>query len=348
MSQWVPSSKDLVQPQEQEVKSDSAEGLNPGSITTEPRLKDPIQKPNVPARTPWWSGVGPFFLSAFFFLSVIFVLFAPLPLLFIHIRKGRIWAWFAAATNGLIVGLVGGSFSLLAYYLIFIVTLALTLSELIRFKKSLEKQVMFTLLVMGILASTIVAAYFGLHHLNPIHELRTQVASFVDYLVQSVSTSTSSSALINPSDIDEWKRSLFLEFPSALANFSLILVWSNLVLLLKINPKGVRESLGLDAGYFRKWKTPFYLVWPTIITGFFLVVDLGIVSHVALNVFKFLMAIYAIQGLSILSFFFEVWNIRGLFRLIGFSVVLILMMPLVLSLGFFDLWFDFRSKLRQS
>ena len=56
---------------------------------------------------------------------------------------------------------------------------------------------------------------------------------------------------------------------------------------------------------------PEWLVWPTIATGFGLLVDLGPASDVAINVFKFLMAIYAIQGLSILSFFFDLWNVGG-------------------------------------
>jgi hypothetical protein len=192
-----------------------------------------------------------------------------------------------------------------------------------------------------------VAIYAGIRHVNPIQELQTQVGSFVDYLGQSASNS-SSSPLINPSEAEEWKRNFFIEFPSAIAIFSLALVWANLVLLLKTNPKGIREGLGLDANYYRKWKVSQYLVWPTIVAGFFLVVDLGTASHVALNVFKFLMAIYTIQGLSILSYFFDLWRVHGFLRLVGFSLSLFLMMPLVLSLGFFDLWFDFRGKYRQS
>jgi len=56
------------------------------------------------------------------------------------------------------------------------------------------------------------------------------------------------------------------------------------------------------------------------------------------------MAIYTIHGLSILSFFFDLWNVRGIFRAIGFLISVFVMMPLLLSLGFFDLWFDFRAK----
>jgi hypothetical protein len=47
-----------------------------------------------------------------------------------------------------------------------------------------------------------------------------------------------------------------------------------------------------------------------------------------------------------LSFFFDLWNIRGFFRAAGYLVSVFVMMPLLLSLGFFDLWFDFRAKFR--
>jgi uncharacterized protein YybS (DUF2232 family) len=73
-----------------------------------------------------------------------------------------------------------------------------------------------------------------------------------------------------------------------------------------------------------------------------------VVSDVSLNVFKFLMAIYALQGLSILAFAFDAWRVRGGFRALIYLLAVFFMMPLLLSLGFFDLWFDFRGKFRQS
>jgi hypothetical protein len=167
----------------------------------------------------------------------------------------------------------------------------------------------------------------------------------VDFMGKSINSENSP---VNPNDLEEWKQGVIVEFPSAIAVFSLFLVWANLVTLLRVNPNGVREKLGLDAGYLRRWKAPEWLVWPTILTGAFLLFDAGRISDVSLNVFRFLMAVYALQGLSILSFFFDAWNVRGIFRTAGYLAAVFLMMPLLLSLGFFDLWFDFRSKVRQS
>jgi hypothetical protein len=292
---------------------------------------------------PWWVRIVPFFLSAFFFLSALFAVFAPLPLLLLRFRSGRAWMWGAILTNSAIVGLAAGRISL-AIYGVFVVALVLAMGGFIASRRSLERTAVLTLLMMALCGGLLVGWYSHLHHINPVQEVRQEISATVDYLQQSVSQGN----VMNSADMDEWKQNLLLEFPSALAVFALVMIWTNLATLLRVNPGGIRERMGLDASFFKKWKSPDWLVWPTIVTGFFLIVDVGKVSSVSINVFRFLMAVYAIQGLSILSFIFDVWNVRGFFRALGFLAAIFLMMPLLLSLGFFDLWFDFRSKFRQS
>ncbi|MEO5968592.1 MAG: DUF2232 domain-containing protein [Bdellovibrionia bacterium] len=302
--------------------------------------------PNNSIRILWWVRFLPFFLSALFFLSGLFAVFAPLPILSSHLRNGRKWAWLAALSNCIIVALAGGQLSLI-FYVVFIVALSLSLPELLKLKISLEKSTVLTLLAMALSGALFVFGDALYHHLNPILEIKKQVSGFVDLLGQSIASGSGVTGLLNAAEVDEWKRSLLVEFPSIVAVFSLVLVWANLVLLLRANPNQMRESLGLDVSFLKKWKAPDYLVWPTIVTGFFLIFNAGVVSNVSLNVFKFLMAIYAIQGLSILTYFFDLWGIRGFFRIIGFSIAVFLMTPVILSLGFFDLWFDFRSRFKQ-
>lgn len=325
-----------------------------GSFISQPTLKGPSlsegsslgEGPGSSIRIPWWVRFLPFFLSAFFFLSGFFAVFAPLPILSSHVRNGRKWAWLAALSNSVIVALAGGQLSLI-FYLVFILSLSLSLPELLRLKISLEKSAVLTLLIMTLCGSLFVFGDALYHHLNPILEFKKHVSGFVDLLGQSLASGSGATGLLNATEVDDWKRSLLIEFPSIVAIFSLVLVWANLVLLLRANPNKMRESLGLEASFLRNWKTPEYLVWPTIVTGFFLIFNVGVVSNISLNLFKFIMAIYAIQGLSILTYFFDLWNFRGFFRVVGFSVAVLLMTPVVLSLGFFDLWFDFRSRFKQ-
>lgn len=306
-----------------------------------PELKQPEGFPGgiTPRRVPPWLRVFPFFTSAIFFMSGLFAVFAPIPLLILNLRNGRSLGLLAVLTNCALVYLSGGPMSLSAYF-VFVVVLATALAELLRAGHRLETAAALTFVSMVVAAALLVGGFAHIHHVNAFAEVKTQILAMVDLLAKNAPQG----ALSNPQDLDDWKEGVLLEFPSAIAVFTLVMVWANLVAALRVNPNGIREKLGLDGSYFKKWRSPEWLVWPTIATGVFLVVDAGPASGIALNVFKFLMAIYTIHGLCILSFFFDLWNVRGLFRAAGYMVSIFVMMPLLLSLGFFDLWFDFRAK----
>jgi hypothetical protein len=283
----------------------------------------------------------PFFTSALFFMSGIFAVFAPIPLLILNLRSGRVLGMLAVLTNCALVFYAGGPVSFCAYA-VFVVILSIALAELLRAKVSIEMAASITLLSMFAVGGALLGWFAHVHHVNAWDEVRQQISAAVDLL----SKSAPQGALTAPADVEDWKQGVLLEFPSAVAVFALVMVWVNLVAVLRVNPQGIREKLGLDGSFLKKWRAPEWLVWPTLATGVFLVIDAGHVSEVSLNVFKFIMAIYTIQGLSILSFFFDLWNIRGFFRAAGYLVSVFVMMPLLLSLGFFDLWFDFRAKFR--
>lgn len=295
---------------------------------------------------PWWMRIVPFFLSAFLFMSGFFAIFSPLPLLYLFLNSGRKWAWLAAVTNGALVFLGGGEISFYLYF-VFVQTLSLSLPEFLIRRRSVEAAGGFSLIFVAAAGALVVLIHTGAHPFQLFNEISGLVGGFIDTLFQSVPSETRTQWL-GGGDLEEWKQGFMAELPSAVGVFAMILVWVNTVAVLRMNPKGICQRLGIDASYFRRWKAPEYLLWPVIVCGFLLLVDFGIVSTVALNVFKFLMAIYAIQGLSILSYFFDVWNVRGIFRVLAYVLAVFLMMPLLLSLGFFDLWFDFRAKLRQS
>jgi len=285
-------------------------------------------------------------LSALFFLSGLFSLFSPLPILILFFRYSRLWGWLGALLSGCLVALLGGDFSL-ALYVVFIVPVALVMAELLKKKMSLERVATITLLLMGVFGLVMSLGYGRIHHVNILSTVSHELNQAVDQVVQSIQES-GKQPWVDAGEAEEWKRSILIEMPSAIAILALVMVWANLMIFLRLNFSQIRESLGLDATFYRRWKAPEFLVWPTLVCGVFLLVEVKFVSVAALNLFKFLMAIYAIHGLSVLSFFFEAWGIRRAFRGAGFVIATFLVRPLLLVLGFFDLWFDFRSKVRQS
>ena len=298
--------------------------------------------------TPWWVKITPFFLSALLFGSRLFAVIAPLPLLLLAIQaspRSR-WIGLALLSNSIIVYYMAGPSDLWLFF-VWVAAISLALPAFLKRTKSINRTVGRTWVTMVLTAVVILGVHSQVHHVNPFKEFKAVVFQAMDQTLQGMPAENRENWL-GELNAEEWKQSVFIEIPWILGVFSLVTVWVNLALLIRVNPKRIRESLGIDPAYFRKWKASEILLWPTIASGFLLVVDLGLASEIALNVFKFLMAVYAIQGLSVLSFFFEAWSVRGTFRVLAYLVAVSLMLPLILSLGFFDLWFDFRSKLRQS
>jgi uncharacterized protein YybS (DUF2232 family) len=106
-----------------------------------------------------------------------------------------------------------------------------------------------------------------------------------------------------------------------------------------------RRSEWFAIEHLREWKSPEALVWGLIVCGFALFIPaLGAVQVVAANVLVVICAYYFAQGLAVIGYFFHKNKVprflRGLtYLLIVFQQIFTL---LVVGLGLFDLWGDFR------
>ena len=327
-------------------QSDAPESLGGDSSTaSSPEILSATPGP-VPA-VPKWFRAFPYFLSAFLFLSSLFALFAPLPLLLLSFRpQGRRWAWLAALTNTLLVTWVAQSLGT-AVYAIVVVVPALLLPELMKRKRSLELSTGLTLVAVFVTAFLAFAAYAHGQHAAPFVQLKLEISNFFDLLFKSLTEDAKSSLLENITQ-EEFKESLLSLFPARAVIFVLAMIWLNIILVLRLNPERIREQMGLQPSYFSRWKVPEWFIWPTIIAGFSMLREWGWPSDLGKNFFEVSKAVYAIQGLSILTFFLDAWTVRGIFRMFAYLLGIVLMLPIVQALGFFDLWFDFRAKLRQS
>jgi hypothetical protein len=283
-------------------------------------------------------------------MSVLFTIFAPMSLILLHLRK-RWWSVLAVGINCAIVYFLTTPLSAAVYFVI-IGALSVTLAEMLKRKKSLEYSAILSLVMVAIVGTATVVVYSKVKSIAPWVEVKQEVSALAHYMVQSLNRDGAAPSWLGSGsssiNLEELRQKIIFDMPSTLAILLLILVWTNLLIVLRLNPRGFREERQIDSSYTKTWKVPEFLVWPTILTGAFLLKDFGTITVVALNLFKFLMALYAIQGLSIISYFFDYWVLHPTLRVMGYGFAVLLALPLVLSLGFFDLWFDFRSKFRQS
>lgn len=293
----------------------------------------------------------PFFLGAALYLSLIFSAFSALPIIYAHLRFGRVAGIFCSITNIALVLAVSGRMNAAVFFVLAVV-LAASIAECAKLKLKLELNALFSVATMLIVSALLLVSYSHKFHINPFAKLDTFVGSIVEQVGNNVDK-YKQSATISSQDLDKFvvdpemtKRNILFELPWLITVTLLGIAVANLLLMLRMNTHGVRDALKLEPDFFKNWKAPAHMVWPTLAAGFCLVVEIPVLSDVALNVFKVLMAVYALQGLSITNYLFDVWGVKGFLRILGYVLAVLLLLPLIISLGFFDLWFDFREKFK--
>lgn len=122
-----------------------------------------------------------------------------------------------------------------------------------------------------------------------------------------------------------------------------IVILINLILLARQFP--VYRSLFLSLSDLREWKSPEPLVWLFIFSGFSSVLPSAWgLRTVAVNLFLVSGVVYFFQGLAIVAYYFHHKNVPLFLRSLGYILIALeqLFVLLVVGLGLFDLWVDFR------
>ncbi len=296
----------------------------------------------------WMLKAVPFFVSAGLFLSGVLAFFSPLPILILGLNRGPILAAVACLTNALIVYYSGGP-AVFQFYSIGVVGLVFFFLFFISNKKwSLERTLAGTWIGIFCLVVALIAAYANLHGISVFAEFERTVTAFFDLLLNSLSP-TAKEQLLGELGAEEWRRRTLYEFPSALGISAMIMIYVNLHVIVSLNPNRFLQKKGLDRRAMFRWKIADHWIWSAIVLwGVSLLLNGKWQGEVAFNILKIFMAAYALQGLAILGSVMNAWKIRGFFRMFFYGLAVFFMMPLVIGVGFFDTWFDFRAKLRQS
>ncbi|NDD91105.1 DUF2232 domain-containing protein [bacterium] len=303
---------------------------------------------------PLMGGALLFLFSAALYMSVFLSILAPVPLIWANLSRGRSFALVVTALNAALV-FAFSRWPGLAGYLVFSVVTGWGLAELARIRLGKRERShqgvaknLFWLLVSSALSVLLMAliavgVWTKVAHVAPWAELNRGL-DWVGQEMLKHAPPGSMDAADWAIQKDEWLRN----FPSNLVIAVLLQCWVAMTLMLRLNPGRIRERLGIPASFQRLWRNPESLVWPTILAGFGSVGLTGVWADISWNLLKVFLALYGIQGLAILSGIFDLWKLRGFMRALSFFLVFTVMFPLLLALGFFDLWFDFRAKLRQS
>lgn len=122
-----------------------------------------------------------------------------------------------------------------------------------------------------------------------------------------------------------------------------LVVLANVLLLCRRFPEN--RAQWISVANLREWNGPEPMVWGLIACGFVLMIPgLEGLRVLGANVLLVIAAFYFAQGLSIIAYFFHKNNVPRFLRAVTYGLIAFeqIFTVLVVGLGLFDLWGDFR------
>ena len=270
--------------------------------------------------------------------------FLPLPTLFYRIKAGRQTGAAIVATATILFLALGGGLSPDVFFFIDLLVIGFVLGELFLQRQPVEQTMISTVAValgVGILALAMAAGVSG-------EGFGALVGGYVERnlettmaLYQGMGMPEDNIRLIAES-LDRIQYVLVRLLPAMAATTILVVTWANLIMGRAIL---VRRGLNApDFGPLNHWKAPEALVWLAIGAALLLLVPLLPLKLIGANAALVLMVFYFFQGIAIVSHFFQRKALPRPMRIFLYSLIAIqqILLLLVIILGFFDLWFNFR------
>ncbi len=285
------------------------------------------------------------FIPLIGFLGTIFI---PLPILFYRVKLGR--------QAGITIGLISvtvmvmvlralGGLSIDILFFSELLILGYVLSEMFEKGVSIERTVGYACAVA--LGSAFVAILgYSLMTQTGLFKL---VSNYVDQnlkltlsIYEGMGVSPETLAALEAS-LDRIQYTLVRILPGLATAMLLLVAWSNLLLA---KPLFKRQQLQYpDFGNLNSWRTPETLIWGLIICGLLILLPSDGLRLIAVNGLILLFTIYFFQGVAIIAFIFEHKAIPRFIRIAIYCMIALqqILLLLVVGLGVFDMWFDFRK-----
>ncbi len=141
--------------------------------------------------------------------------------------------------------------------------------------------------------------------------------------------------------LQDMQGQLLQVFPAVALVAYAVLLFCTLIGLHKL----ARSRYRIAGVPFDQWKVPEIWIWGLILAGGGVLFSSGLPAIAARNLLVLMLAVYFLQGLAIMRFFFRARRISPLMRTLAYVLLAVLnpLQALVAGLGIFDMWIDFRK-----
>lgn len=258
----------------------------------------------------------------------------PLPTLFYRIKLGRKNSLAIPAAVILMLvfiskGLSPGIFIYAGWML-----LGFLLSEFFEMNLSIERTVLLSSIITMLAGCFALFFYSNMSNTGVYEIASNQVNELLSYMRDA--------GLIEESP-DEIRHVITCSMPGIIASLIIFMSWVNVIIAVPLLKKS--QLFFPEFGALNLWKAPERLVWVTIACGVLLVLPFDSIGLIALNIMFILILIYFFQGMAIVSFYVKKIKIPSGLRIFLYWLIFF-QFPvnfLVIGIGFFDMWLDFRK-----
>jgi len=269
----------------------------------------------------------------------------PLPTFFYRSKFGRKIGIAVPGFTIIAMIIILGGFTFDVFFFIELLLIGFVLSELIELKLSIEKTFIYACIVVLSSSILVVLFYSNITGIQVGSLVSTYIVKNLELtleLYKNIGMPEENIHMIS-SSMESFQYVLIRIFPALAIASTLFIIWTSLMLakpLLK-----TKNLFYTDFGQLNLWKTPEYLVWIAIACGILLLIPDRAVRLMGINGIIILMTIYFFQGMAIVSFYFAKKQFPRLLRFFLYSLIAIwqVILLIVVILGFFDIWFNFRK-----
>lgn len=276
------------------------------------------------------------------FFSAMFI---PLPTLFYRSKLGRTKGAAVPILTCILVIVAIGKVSIDTLLFIELLFLGFILSELVELNLSIEKTMLYACGSVFVTGTMVIFIYSNIRDLQ-IYSLITEYVKknleLTLALYENMDVSQESIHMLANS-FESIQYVLVRIIPALVVCSTFFISWTSLLLAKPLLKS--RKLFFPSYGSLKLWKAPEYFVWGIIGCGAILLLPNKTIKILGLNGLLIFMTIYFFQGIAIVSFYFEKKKFPRILRFILYSFIALqqIILLVVIGLGFFDIWLNFRK-----
>lgn len=277
-------------------------------------------------------------------VGFIFSMFIPLPIIFYRAKLGRRYGAVVPLIAIALMGLVFGGLTIDMLFFSGLMLLGFVMSEMLEKPLSVEMTVgatcsivlgigLFGILLFSMARSTGILALVSAYVATNL-ELSLKLYQGIGIPQETIDTIASS--------LDRIQYVLVRIMPSLAAASTLFVAWTNLIVA---RPMMLRRGLTFpDFGRLNHWRAPDPLIWGVIACGLVMLTPATGIRLLGINGLLLLLTIYFIQGIAIVSFYFEKKGLPRSVRVVLYTMIAFqqLFLLVIICIGLFDMWINFR------